>query len=437
MANTVKIKIPEPDEVFNSAFLPFIIESPETMKPLVILEGGRGSAKSRSVGQRLSLSSLKHKLRIAFVRKVADTIRNSQYQEVRDQVNQWGLGSQFEFLTSMLTIKNKRGSEFIAAGLDKISKIKSLANVDIVWIEEAEELTAEDFLGLSLTVRGNSPSGVPKQIILTFNRTAGNWTEKEFFNADGSFIEREDCYHLHTTFKDNKFLDDAFLNRLEYLRTHDEELYRKNALGLPIALKGLIYTNWKLCDEFPKNGLDVANGLDFGHNDPNVLTKVGIQGHNIYVDELLYKRGQSVGDLLTDLDGLLKDGELESKYQETWADSEAPDKIKDIYDNGWNVKPCEKGKGSVQFGIELIKGYTVHITRRSTNIRKDFENYKWLADKQGNPIDKIQPRHAYSHGPDAVRYAVVMLLGGFKLTESELKSTTVEVLESVTAMGNY
>jgi len=437
LANVTKIRIPNPDEVFNSAFLPFITEAPETMKPLVILEGGRGSAKSRSVGQRLSLSSLKHKLRFALVRKVADTIRNSQFKEIKDQVDEWGLSSQFEFLTSFLTIKNKRGSEFIAVGLDKNSKIKSLANVDVVWIEEAEELTADDFLTLSLTVRGESKSGLPKQIILSFNRTAGNWTEKEFFNPDGSFIERPDAYHLHTTFQDNKFLDEAFLNRLEYLKVHDEELYRKNALGLPIQLKGLIYTNWRICDEFPQNCSDVALGLDFGHNDPNVLSRVGILGNNIYVDELLYKRGQSPEDLLSDMDNLHKDGEIKSKYDEVWADSEAPDKIQYLCDHGWNVKPCEKGKGSVQFGIELLKGYTIHITRRSTNIRKDFESYKWLTDKDGNPIDKIQPRHAYSHGPDSVRYPAVMMLGGPKMSEELVKDVEIEQLESISATRGF
>lgn len=407
------------------------------MKPLVIHEGGRGSAKSRSVAQRLILSSLKHKLRIAFVRKVADTIRNSQYKEVQDQAIEWGLGSQFEFLTSLLTIKNKRGSEFIAVGLDKVSKIKSLANVDIAWIEEAEELTADDFLGLALTIRGASNAGVPKQIILSFNRTAGNWTEKEFFNADGSWIERPDAYHLHTTFRDNKFLDQAFLDRLQYLKDHDIELYNKNALGLPIALKGLVFTNWRLCDEFPSNCSETALGLDFGHNDPNVLVRIGIDGSDLYVDELMYQRGRSVRELLGDLNALIPDKEIESKLEEMFADSEAPDKIQDIYNDGWNVKPCEKGKGSVEYGIEYLKGFTIHITKRSTNVRKDFENYKWMTDKDGKPLDKVKPRHAYSHGIDATRYAATMLHGGFKLTSSDLQNTEMEILESVRHTEKY
>jgi phage terminase large subunit len=430
-----KIRLPDPREQLNDAFIPFFREDAETVRPITIHEGGRGSGKSRNIAQALLWWSLKYRARFALIRKVADTIRNSQFREIEDQVAGWGLQDHFSFTTSPLAIKTKRGSEFVTAGLDKNSKIKSLANVDVAWIEEAEEMTAEDFLTLSLTIRGQSNAGKMKRIVLSFNRTAGNWTEKEFFNADGTFKENRDIYHLHTTFQDNKFLDKPFLDRLEYLKGHDFELYQKNALGLPILLKGLVFTNWRECDEFPRCPIEVS-GLDFGFNDPNVLVRVGIQGRDIYVDELMYERRRSVNDLLEDLRSLNQNGIIE-KYTPMYADSEAPDKIADIYAAGWNVKACVKGKGSVQYGIELLKGFTIHITRRSTNIRKDFESYKWKSDRDGNPVDKIEPNHAYSHGPDAVRYAVVTYFDAPGITSDDTAQVEVQEMEAIEVARGY
>ena len=377
--------------------MPFILQDKRVRKPLAIFEGGRGSGKSRAVIQGLILRAMKQKLRIALVRKVADTIRDSIYREALDVIAEWNLEQFFTSTVSPLAIKVSNGSEFICKGLDKSEKIKSIANVDVVVVEEATELTKDDWTTLSLSIRGKKKDDEPKQKILVFNRQAGHWTEETFFDSTGDFIQSANIFHSHTTFQDNKFLDTAFLDDLELMKSQDMDLYRKNALGLPVALQGLVYQNWDI-EEFPETVASVYYGLDFGFNDPIVLLKVGVTGNDIWIDELYYERKKTTGDLLKVMPSMM------NRNATIWADSAEADRIEEMKRAGWYVKGADKGKNSVRDGIDLLKRYRIHLTARSVNTRKDFENYSWKTDEK-NP-DK--PIHAYSHSPDAVRYPVWM-----------------------------
>ncbi len=397
----LKISVPNPEEIFNEIYIPLVSEAEPTNVPLLVIEGGRSSGKSRAIAQRLLLSSLKRKMRICLMRKVADTIRDSSYREIEDLVTEWGLQEHFTFNKARLEISNKVGSEFICKGLDKAEKVKSLANVDVLWIEEATELTEYDWDTVSLTIRGKTKYDLSKQIIISFNRTLGSWTEKKFFNADNSFKEKPGVYHLHTTFLDNKFLSQDDIMRFEYMKMEDPELYKKNALGLPVQLKGLIFTNWKEVDVFPEDCEEIIYGLDFGISDPTVLGRIGIKGKDIFVDELLYQRGltnQQLRELLREL--------IPDKTKEIYADSEDKNRIEEIYSDGFNIHPADKQPKSVIEGIALMRSFNINITARSTNVKKDFENYKWKTDKNGNAITPETPMHAFSHGCDMVRYPV-------------------------------
>lgn len=437
MAGTkrIKIDIPEPEAVINPLYLPLVTEAPETLKTIVVEEGGRGSGKSRAIAQSLTLAALRRKMRIALVRKVADTIRDSSFREIQDVVAEWNLAPHFQFNESMLRIRCRTGSTFIAKGLDKAEKTKSLANVDLIWVEEATELTLDDYITLSLGLRGETTFGQPKRLILSFNRAAGNWTEQEFFFANGQFKDNPDLvFHQHSTFHDNQFLDKFYLQRLEAMRLNSPELYEKNALGLPIALKGLIFTNWDVVDEVPVDATDILFGMDFGYNDPKVLVKLYRRGHEIWIDELIYRQKMMREDFIAELKRQIPEAD---RTKEQFGDAADPETIEAIYRAGFNIRPADKGKDSVLSGIEEVQSYKLHVTRRSTNIRKDFENYKWKEDKNGNSLD--EPMHEYSHGPDAIRYPVHTFWGHEyrNLTEEDMKEVELEELETITIFRNY
>jgi phage terminase large subunit len=70
----------------------------------------------------------------------------------------------------------------------------------------------------------------------------------------------------------------------------------------------------------------------------------------------------------------------------------------------WNVKPTVKGADSIMAGIDMLKRYELKVTAKSLNLIKEFQNYKWIEDKNGNLLNK--PVDNYNHAIDAIRYAV-------------------------------
>jgi phage terminase large subunit len=391
-----------PKNSINKIFLSFVSGNPITRKPLVVHDGSRGSGKSRAAAQRLVLEALSRKCRIVLVRKVFDTIRDSQFKEIQDVVSQWSLDKYFTFLSSPLSIRVSNGSEFIAKGLDVATKIKSLASVDVAWIEEATELNSDDWSTLTFSIRGKGED--IKQRILSFNRTAGNWTEPYFFNSDGTPRKAGNIYHLHTTFKDNQFLSEQDIEAFEDLRRQDPELYNKIALGLPIRLHGLIYPKWDIQDVPP--GLTPTYGIDFGFDpDPNVCVGVYRRGFDLWIDEVVYQSRLLNSEFISLCDRLLPPG-----TPGLYADSSSPSYIQEFYQyqrrgGRFNIYPVEKGKDSVALGIDVVKRFNIHVTPRSTNIQKELNNYKWKADKNGIILDRV-PLDKFNHALDGVRYVV-------------------------------
>lgn len=74
---------------------------------------------------------------------------------------------------------------------------------------------------------------------------------------------------------------------------------------------------------------------------------------------------------------------------------------------GWNIKG--KKKFEINYGIDLIRRYKLHVTKDSKNAIKELESYKYIEDKNGNPTNK--PLDANNHFCDSLRYSVVHKLG--------------------------
>ena len=140
-------------------------------------------------------------------------------------------------------------------------------------------------------------------------------------------------------------------------------------------------------------------GMDFGYsNDPTTLIAVYIQDMTLYFKEHLYRNGMTNSDIAKEL---LRLGI--GRRDEIFADSAEPKSIEEIYRFGWNIKPATKGKDSVNIGIDMLRRYKLCITKQSINTIKEFRNYKWQEDKNGNVLNT--PVDLYNHSIDALRYA--------------------------------
>jgi phage terminase large subunit len=124
-----------------------------------------------------------------------------------------------------MSITFVNGSEIICSGLDDTEKLKSIYEITDIWVEEASEITKADFHQLETRMRGKSP--YYRQMILTFNPVSiSHWLKKLFFDR-----KYPKTYVHESTYKDNRFLDRDYIEKLEAFKDIDEYYYMVYCLG--------------------------------------------------------------------------------------------------------------------------------------------------------------------------------------------------------------
>jgi phage terminase large subunit len=203
----------------------------------------------------------------------------------------------------------------------------------------------------------------------------------------------------HSTFINNAFLGDsdeykAILAR--YKGTKNEHQYKVYYLGEWGALEGLIYTNWQEYDRAPTPD-EVVYGCDFGFDDPTAIVKVSASKDGFYVEELLYNSDMTNDDLID----WLKRRDLAGEPK-IYCDSANPDRIEALVRSGIRAIPSRKGQGSVQAGIDYIKGKDIYV--KGKHLLNEIQDYTYKKDRHGRSMEK--PEDGNDHLLDAMRYAI-------------------------------
>ena len=121
------------------------------------LYGGRDGGRTRQIVQMGILACLAdNRFRGLLIRKVFNTIGESMVGMFRIVVEDWGISHLFNFTKSPLEIHCVNGGAFYARGLDEAQKIKSFANPSWCWVEEGNEITAEDFVIILTSLRSDT-----------------------------------------------------------------------------------------------------------------------------------------------------------------------------------------------------------------------------------------------------------------------------------------
>lgn len=198
----------------------------------LVLWGGGSSGKSYYAAEKIIYRMLAEKgHKFLCIRKVGKTIRESQFAELKRVISAWGVSQLFRLpkgVTSELYIQCKaNGNEIIFVGLDDSEKVKSIVGLTGLWLEEPTELDAEEFRQLDIRVRGETKHY--KQIILTFNPIyITHWLKGEFFNPEKP---KPNCTTVHSTYKDNRFLDAEAVQVLEGFKETDPYYYQVYCQG--------------------------------------------------------------------------------------------------------------------------------------------------------------------------------------------------------------
>ena len=351
------------------------------------LYGSAASGKSYFAAQKIMHRMLTQQgHRFLIIRKVGATLRNSVFRSLTDMISDWKLSPFFKINKSEMTITYlQNGNAILFLGLDDREKIKSIAGITSVFVEEATELSEEDFQQVDLRLRGET--NYYKQIILCFNPiSVTNWVKKHWFDEP-----KKDALVIKTTYLDNRYIDEQYKSVLSELQYSNYDLYKVYALGEFGTLRGVIYPKINIIDEMPQRLENVGVGVDWGFVDPTVVIKGGFINDDLYLDQLLHETGLITKEIIKYI----------PKEIQVFADSAEKDRIVECQRAGRWVQPAIK---EVIAGINRVKSYNIYITRRSTELIRDFQTYSWKIDKEGNSLEI--PNHFHSDGCDSVRYFV-------------------------------
>ncbi len=393
-----EIQINLRNDFFNEAYLPLL----ENKERFTVLWGGAGSGKSNFVVDKMIIKALKIKRNVLFIRKVQATIKDSIFKLTVDELNRMGLTDHCKISAYNMTVELPNGSLFTYKGIDDPEKIKSIANIDDNVIEEATEITADDFSQLNLRLRSHKPN---QQMHLMFNPVSqSNWVYNEFFAQ-----EKANTKILHTTYKDNRFLPKEYIKSLEAYKTTNPLYYDIYALGKWGVLGKKVFTNWETRQfnyvELIKNNpeLEARFALDWGFvADPTAMLALLVDEENklIYIYDEVYQKGL----LNSEIADLIKTKGW--ARQKIVADSAEQKSIADLRSLGiTNIQPVKKGKGSIMAGIQKVNEYKLIVSPECKFTIDELEKYVYKKDKSTG-LYLNQPVDANNHLMDCLRYAM-------------------------------
>lgn len=376
-------------------------------------KGSRGSKKSKTCGIYYPYQMMKHpQANLLVVRRNFRTLKDSCYSDLLWGIERLGVSHLWKGTVNPLELTYiPTGQKILFRGLDDGLKITSISVpkgvLCWVWIEEAYEITNEaDFNKLDMSIRGEMPPGLWKQITLTFNPwSANSWLKARFFDTKSDMI-----FSTTTTYQCNEWLDAADLQIFEDMRLNNPRRYQIEGLGMWGVSQGLIYEKVSY-EDFDIDalrrggGVTAAFGLDFGFTDPTAFVCMLIDNHNkrIYVFDEWYKVGVTNSEIAAQIIRMGYGG------QKIICDSAEPKSIAELQEHGiLHAEGSRKGADSVLHGIQLLQNYTFVVHTRCKEFYREICNYCWAKDKNGKPIDK--PEHEFSHGMDAARYGAAKAL---------------------------
>lgn len=375
-------------------------EVDRSRKRYIAMRGSAGSGKSVDTAQNYILRLMQDKGRnLVAMRKSDISNRDSTFAELTGALYRM-FSDKYEAYWKInkspmsMTFK-PNGNQIIFRGMNddrQREKLKSITfpkgKLTDVWLEEATEFTQADLEIIDDRLRGELPEGQFYQIRMTFNPVNKNhWIKKVFFD-----IPDPNVLTHHSTYLGNRFIDEAYRQRMERRKIVDPEGYQIYGLGEWGEIGGLILHNWEVgeCSQNPADYDDFAIGQDFGFNHANAILPLGIKDDVIYITKEIYVFEKDTSEIIE----LARDAGIPTNKQ-MWCDSAEPDRIMMWQKAGYSrAKGVNKGgsQGSVNAQIDYLKQHKIIVDPSCVNTIKELQQWKWKKDeKTGEYLDEPVP----------------------------------------------
>lgn len=376
---------------------PCFKEVDRSKKRYIVMKGSAGSGKSVDTAQNYILRLMQDKGRnLVAMRKSDITNRDSTFAELTGAIYRMFGDKAEQYWTinkSPLKLTCKvNGNQIIFRGMNddkQREKLKSITfqkgKLTDVWLEEATEFTQADVEIIDDRLRGELPPGQFYQIRMTFNPVNKNhWIKKVFFD-----ISDPNVLTHHSTYKTNRFIDEAYRARMERRKQVDPEGYTIYGLGEWGEIGGLILSNYIVedFDTSPDRFDYMVNAQDFGFNHANCIGEVGFKDGELYLCKELYVFEKDTAEIIQ-----LANAKGFNKSLTMWCDSAEPDRIKMWKKAGYRAAPVKKEQNSVKAQIDHLKQHKIHIHPSCINTITEIQQWKWRKDeKTGEYLDEPVP----------------------------------------------
>jgi len=360
--------------------------------------GGRGSGKSFTFAKVAAIWGYAEPLRILCTREIQDSIKESFHAELKNAIatEPW-LERHYDVGRDYL--RGANGTEFIFKGLrHNIGSLKSLAQIDLCIVEEAEDVPEESWLALEPTIRSDKA----EMWIIWNPRTEGSPVDKRFRQNPPPM-----SMIVEMNYSDNPWFPSVLeMRRQHQLQTLDHETYRHIWHGDYLKRsKAQVFHNWEVADFTPVPEWDGPYfGLDFGFaQDPTAGVKMWIHDQVLYFEHEAYANALELDHtpdrLKRDIPGIAD--------HECRADNSRPESISYLKRHGLpRMKPCVKGKGSVEDGIAHMQSYKrIVVHPRCVNTAAEFTYYSYKVDRLSGDVLPVLV-DANNHAIDAARYGL-------------------------------
>ena len=379
-------------KVFAEKFFPFLFDYSHRWE---LYMGSAGSGKSYFITQKILIRAMSKQGRFAVCRRYGTTLRNSCFALFKDILKKWQLTPHCNIRETDMRITLPNGSEIIFIGLDDEEKLLSIVSMEAIFVEEAYEVPKEIIDQINLRLRG----GENQQILLAWNPISKKSYLYELWEHPPA-----NAVLIHSTYKDNPFLDEQYIRSLEELRDRNPQKARIYCDGeWGVDTDGLVFTNWKIqgFDELElARTCEHRAGMDFGYQDPSAIvdTEYDAVNKRIYVCNEFYKRGQTLDQLVEAIEAMHL---TKCKIQ---CDSAEPRTIDFFRKNYINAVPCIKGQNSVNARILFLQNSEIIVHPRCENVIMELSNFSYIKDRKTGRFTE-DTTHEFSHSLDALGYA--------------------------------
>jgi phage terminase large subunit len=365
--------------------------------------GGRGSGKSHLFAELLVEEHIRDKdMQSVCVREIQKSLQFSAKKLIESKIYSLGVSHLFDILQNEIRRKDGRGL-IIFQGLQDhtADSIKSLEGFNRAWIEEAQSISRRSMELLLPTIRAPQ-----SEIWFSWNPENPDDPVEQLFRNEAS-----DSIAVKVNYTDNPFLPDTLKQEAERHRRSDPDTFGHVWLGeYNTRSEAQVFKDKYVIREFiPDHTYDEPLfGCDFGFSvDPTALVQLYVKDNVLYI----YKEAGKVGLELDDMPAYVFERLPELKRYPVACDSARPESISYIKRHGMTgAYGVEKGKGSVEDGVEFIKSFdNIVIHPQCEQVAQEFRLYSYKEDaRTGDILPKLEDKH--NHYIDAIRYGLEKMM---------------------------